>query len=487
MRWFFLLLLVACSPRQEPKTLRLSFAAEAATFDPSQAADFASSTLVCLLYDGLTRCVPGGEVEPALAEEVEISADQKVYLFHLRKAHWSDGRPITAADFERAWKKILSPPTPCAFLFYPIKNGEKCAKGEVSVAEVGIKALDEKTLRVELENPTPYFYSLTAFPSFLPAPEQPGVYSGPFRLEKREKGTILLVKNEAYWNKKEVFLDQIDISIIPDEMTAYQLFERGELDWLGGPLSPLPLDAIESNPKQLISIPSCATTFITFNTEKIPFNARKALALAIDRREIVEQVTPPGQVAACRILPPPLTAEAPLFPLFDPAGARLHWEEGALPPLTLYYKTGQIEKRIAQTVQQQWKKNLGLSVRIEGLDPKSLSQRLNLRDYHLALTHWIAQFNDPISILDRFRNKENGKNFPGWENEQYQQLLREAAASSRRRELLLQAEEILAESVPLTPIYHSRSLALAGLRISRIGTTPSGGILFERFDLAKKR
>lgn len=503
MKWFLIgiLVLAGCTKEAPPSSrLKISFNTQPATLDPRKAGDFVSSTLVCMIYDGLTRCLPGDKVELALAERVEISRDKKIYTFHLREAHWTDGAPITAFDFEKSWKEIIYPASSCAFLFYPIKNAERCAKGEVSLDQVGIKALDDRTLRVDLERPTPYFYSLTAFPSFLPAashaPDDPTVCSGPFWIEKMvHSSEIVLKKNHCYWNAGEISLDEVHISIVPDEMTALQMFERGDLDWLGGSLSPLPPDALDKLEKQIHFIPCAATTICTFNTKVFPFNnvnLRKAFSYAIDREEIVGRVTQGGQTPASSILPPVFSEQS--FFLSDPIGARLYFEMALdelqiapeeLESLTLYFRPSQVEKRLAQTLQRQWKDAFGITINLVQLDFKSHAQRLQSRDYQISLAAWIAQFNDPISILERFKDEGNLKNYAGWQDPRYISLLNEAGVSSKRKELLEEAEALFADQMPITPIYHWSSPAISNPTIEEIATTPCGGILFERFKVAK--
>lgn len=503
-RFLLLLILVACSsPPKQPEILRISFNMQPTTLDPRKAGDFVSSTLICMIYDGLTRCLPSGAVEPALAERCEISKDQKTYLFYLRKAFWSDGKPITAYDFEASWKEIIASPSFCTYLFYAIKNGEKCAKGELPIEEVGIQALNDGTLRVELEYPTPYFYALTAFPAFLPVPahiDDATVYSGPFRIAKMiTNSEIVLTKNQTYWNKTHVFLDQIHISIVFDEMTALQMFERGNLDWLGGPHFPLPPDSLEKLKNQLQFIPSAATTLVTFNTKVSPFSnphLRKAFSYAINRTEIVEKVVGAGQIPASTLLPPSLSSNKNvLHPIrYNPEEARLHLQKAlkeleiapsALDTLILYFKSNQMDKRLAQTLQRQWQETLGVSIQLVGLDPKSHAQRLQTRDYQISLAIWIAPFDDPISILERFKDKANLKNYPDWEDAEYVRLLNEATGSKRRSELLQSAEERLAAELPLTPIYHWSSPTLCSPHIASLEITPSGSVLFERFRLNK--
>lgn len=510
--FFFLLLAASCAtPPPPPSTLNLSFNTSPATCDPRKSADFVSSTLVCLVYEGLARCVPNGDVELALAEKVDVSPDGKVYTFHLRKSAWTDGKPVTASDFEASWKKILDPafPSVCAYLLYPVKNGEACAKGLMPLSEAGIRALGPQTLRVELERPTPYFLSLTAFPLLLPYPshiqDDPPlpVTNGPFRIEKlAANAEIVLEKNPGFWNPKQVRLDRIHISIVPDETTAFQMFERGELDWLGGPLAPIPPDALESLLEKggVQFIPMAATTFCTFNAETLPFSnihLRKAFSYAIDRGEIVREVTQAGQTAATRCLPPSLFGNEPReqLPTFSPIAAKEHLAKGLeetglsladLDGLVLYFRHGQIDKRLSQALQKQWKETLGVAVVLEQADQKSQLQRLQKRDYQIALASWIAQFHDPINLLERFKERSNPKNYAGWERPEFARLLETAQGTvdpERRKLILEEAEALFAEEMPLAPIYHWSQPTIAGPRIGEVPANLSGAVLFEKMAL----
>lgn len=491
--YFFLLLLAACagSPSKQSASLRIPFPTEPTTLDPTKAGDFATSTLCCLVYEGLTRCLAEGNTQAALAQHTELSADQTVYLFHLRQAVWSDGQPITAHDFERSWKRVLTSASSCAYLCYPIKNAAQYMKGEVEIEQVGVYALNDQLLRVELEQPTPYFYSLLSLPTFLPAPPKPGLYSGPFQIETRVRNSkIVLKKNPSYWNGQQIDFDRIEIRIIPDEMTALHLFEQGDLDWIGGPLCPIPPDALDLLKKDLIYIPSAASTFCTFNTQTFPFhnlNLRKAFSYAIDRKEIAEQVMQPGQIEAHSFLPPLFSSES--ISLSDPDLARFHLQKGLeelqidlhdLKPLTLFFKSNQSDKRLAVNLQRQWKDTLGVEIHLSQLDMKVHSQRLVNRDYQLSLASWIAQFDDPMSILERFKDSQNPKNYPGWESQHYQDLLKGSFVSTNRSELFQSAEQLLAKEVPFAPIYHSHFPALCSSQLEPIPTTPCGGILFEQ-------
>ncbi|MES2273303.1 MAG: peptide ABC transporter substrate-binding protein [Chlamydiota bacterium] len=518
---WLLFLAAGCSlnPSLDPSCLRISFSRYPETLDPRKSGDFTSSTLICLLYEGLTRCLPDGTVEMALSQTVDLSEDQKIYTFHLRKAVWSDGEPITAFDFEKSWKKILDPsfPSACGYLLYPIKNGEKCAKGILPMSKLGIQAVDAHTFQVELERPTHYFLSLTAFPLFLPIPSHveerdPNwsqkmalISSGPFLIKKLHPNSeIILEKNQKFWNRDQIFIKKIHISMVAEEMTAFHMFERGDLDWLGGSLAPLPPDALEILDSQdaLCYLPSAATTICTFNTETFPFqnrSLRMAFSYAINRDEIVKKITQLGQLPATRCVPPSLfgNQNKALYPISDELAARIYFQKALkelnisaeeLEPLTLYFKHGQIDKRLAQTLQKQWKEVLGVTVQLEQLDFKSHTQHLQKRDYQIALAFWIAQYNDPLNILERFRDRENLKNYSGWEDPDYAALLDLASFErdpQKRLEILEAAEALLADQMPIAPLYHWNNPSIHSPRIEEIATTPTGGILFERFRLKR--
>ena len=499
MKWFFYALLffaISCSPPPPPpsNTLRISFSVYPSTLDPRKGGDFISSTMIGLLFEGLMRCLPDGSVEPGLAERVELSADQTIYTFYLREGYWCDGEPVTAYDFERSWKTICDPTFPalCSYLFYPILNAEAALQGVKSPEEVGVRALDSHTLEVELERPTPYFLSLTAFPAFLPA----GVGNGPYLIERiQPQAEIILRKNPTFWNTENIRIERIHISIIPDENTALQCFERGELDWIGGALSPIPPDALPSQEEHLQYFPMAASTFCAFNTTAYPFHnkhLRKAFSLAINRTEIAEKILPAHQIPASRCIPPALCngKNRSLIPSFDPESAREHLQKGLqelgkkeIGPIVLHFRSGAIDRTLVQALQRQWKEVLGVEVALEQTDFKTHKDLLHRRGYQIALAYWISQHNDPINLLERFKSGRVAKNYAGWEDPHFTRLINDAEKTSdadKRTELLLQAEEELMDSMPIAPIYHWSNPTLCNPRVKNMHTTPSGGVLFER-------
>ncbi len=451
--------------------------ADPLTLDPRQGGDFISATLHCMLYEGLTRCGEDGSLELALAQEVEISPDGKTYLFHLRPTTWNDGSPVTAFDFERSWKSILDPrfPSLCSYLLSPIQE---------------VEATSETTLQVELKRPTPHFLSLTAFPLLFPVSPL-GISNGPFSTEKMIAGQeIVLKKNPHYWNCEAVSLEKIHISILPHEMTAWQLFERGELDWLGGSISPIPPDILENVRSDLHFHPIAATTFCTFNTQTFPFqnsSLRKAFSYAIHREELAQR----GQIPAQQCLPPSLAkglkqnlTDVPLArKAFAQALEELGIQAKDLDGIVLYFKGGQTDKRLAQMLQKQWKEVLGVTVVLQELDFKSHMDRLHTRSYQLSIASWIAQFHDPINLAERFSSLENRKNFPAWDSPEYQKCIesiKNALDEKSRDESIARAEQLLSEEMPIAPLYHWSNPSLSNPHLEGLITTPCGGILFDR-------
>lgn len=497
------------TPDKKKGVLKIAFSSYPTTVDPRKSGDFISSTLACLVYEGLTRSLPGNEnIELALAHNVEISSDKRVYTFFLREAYWSDGHPVTAFDFEKSWKKILDPhfPSLSAFLLFSIENAEEYAKGQAPLDSVGILAIDEKTLQVTLKHPTPYFLGLTAFPLFLPIPSH--LENGPDWEQKLEKGLVVngpfsvaevvfeakiaLKKNSSFWNKDNILLEGIEIAIVSSEATALTMFENRELDWLGTPLSPLPLDALSTLTKKadLTFHPMAASTFIAFNTKEGPFvnkDLRKAFSYSIDRETLVQEIVGVGHVPATTALPPSLSTSSSKLYSFDPTLARKHLENAPLSlrkaPITLYFKQGQIEKRLSQALQKQWKEILGIEVRLQEFDPKTHIAKLHANDFHISLANWIAQFHDPINLLERCKHPQNPKNFGRWENRRFQELLDLASLEingEKRGQSFEEAEKVLADECPLAPIYHWSSSSISSPRLKYLSFTQSGGVLFER-------
>lgn len=476
-------------PAQEksagPKVLKINLRTEPPTVDPGLAEDTTSGTIVRATFDGLTRTAKDGKQLNSAAESVKVSEDMKTYTFKLRDAKWSNGEPVTAKDFEFAWKRVLDPKTTSnyAYQLYYLKNGEKANKGKVGLDQVGVKALDDKTLQVELENPTPYFLELTAFYTYYPVSEKvvtadpkwataakTHVGNGPFKLESWEhKSKITLVKNDNYWDKDTVKLDKIEFSMIEDENVELSMYEKGELDWAGAPFSSLPLDAVPSLKEsgKLTTIPIAGTYWYKFNTEQPPFNnvkIRKAFAYAINRQSIIDNVTQLEQKPAMGVIPQSMILKPDgYFKDNDVEGAKKMLQEGMkelgitkLPPITLSFNISDAHKKIAEAIQDQWKKNLGVDVRLANSEWKVHIEDMHQGKFQMARIGWLSDFNDPISFLDLFKEKDGGNNDTRWENPKFKELLNKSALepdAEKRKAILKEAETIFMDEMPVLPVY----------------------------------
>ncbi|WP_243014874.1 peptide ABC transporter substrate-binding protein, partial [Brevibacillus borstelensis] len=267
-----------------------------------------------------------------------------------------------------------------------------------------------------------------------------------------------------------VKLDKIDFSMVEDENTELSMFDNGDLDWAGAPLSALPTDAIpalkESGKMQVHAI--AGTYLYKFNTEQAPFNnakIRKAFAYAIDRQSIVDNVTQANQQPAMGLVPPTMAvASEPYFKDNDIETAKKLLEEGMkeegltkLPTITLSYNTSEGHKKIAEAVQDQWKKAFGIDVKLENKEWKVYLDDLHQGKFMIGRSSWSGDFNDPINFLELFKFKNGGNNDTKWENPKFQELLNQSALEkdeAKRKQILADAEKIFMDEMPAAPIYY---------------------------------
>ncbi|MGC5325306.1 peptide ABC transporter substrate-binding protein [Brevibacillus sp. SYSU BS000544] len=473
------------SDSNKKQELRLNLHSEPPTADPGIADDNISGAVIRAVFDGLTRLGEDGKVHESVAEKIDVSDDMLTYTFHLRDTKWSNGEALTAKDFEFAWKRVLNPKTASnyAYQLYYIKNAEQANKGKAALDTVGIKALDDKTLQVTLENPTPFFLELTAFYTYYPVNQKlvtanpkwatdakTHVGNGPFKFETWEhKSKMVLVKNENYWDKDAVKMEKINFSMVDDENTELSMFDNGEIDWAGRPLSDIPTDAIPAlkDSGKMVTQPVASTYWYKFNTEKPPFNnvkIRKAFAYAIDRQSIVDNITMGNELAAMGPVPPTMALNPNgYFKDNDVETAKKLLAEGMkemgiteLPPISLTFNTSEKHKKIAEAIQDQWKKNLGVEVKLSNQEWKVYIDALHQGNYQVGRMGWNADFNDPINFLELFKDKKGGNNDTNWESPKYQELLNKSAMETdpeKRKQLLSEAEQVIMDEMPVVPIY----------------------------------
>lgn len=492
--------------------LRINLTEDPQTLDPRAVRELNDWALMRMFFEGLTRIDKDEKASLALAKEVEISPDLKTYTFHLRSSRWSNGDPVTAEDFAYSWKKILDPsfPSDYAFQLYVLKNGKAAKQGTVPLDQVGIQVLGPLTLKVELEQPTPYFLQLLASPFFFPVNkkvdlaspawmQKPTTYvsNGPFLLaDMQHRNFIKAQKNPSYWDKDSVRLNEIEVLVLPEE-TGLRMFEKGQVHWAGSPLSILPVDALKElkTSDLFFTKPILGTHFLRSNVEKTPFNhpwIRWAFALAIDRQAIIDHVLQGNQIPATGIVPTALHLQKePYFQdgdgkmaraLFEASLNRLGLKRENFPEITIIYAHSERNHLITQALQQQWFEAFGIRVKLEALEKKVYFDRISKQGYQLSLGSWIADFNDPVNFLDVFKYKKASTNNTQWENPVFSQLLDNSASlidPEERKQALSLSEQILMDEMPIIPIYHSTLLYLKEKSLQGVVLTSMGHIDFK--------
>jgi len=499
--------------------LKIAIQDDPTSLDPRIVRDLSSASMMRLFFEGLMRTNTKGELESAIAESVSVSEDKKTYTFTLRAAKWSDGTPITAEDFEQSWKSVLSPnfPAPNAYQLYVIKGAKAAKEGSSPPDSISIKALSPSVLRVELEAPTPYFLELCSCHFYFPVSkkmrEQGTAYndkadnligSGPFTISHiNPRNELSVVKNPNYWDVNHVKLDRITFQVL-DEHTALQLFKSGAIDWAGSPLSTLPQDAIATLKKEgkLQVTAGAGTHWFRFNTEQAPFNnekMRKAFALALDRKAIVDHVTQGNQTPAIGIIPPSFGIKEQNFysdndktaaqALFNEALAEMKLTKSTLPKITLSYGANDRNHKIAQAVQQQWNKTFGIDLNLESNEGQVQSEKMKKGNYQMGMGSWYADIRDPINFLEIFESRDNPTNQTYWQNPQYAALIKKSSLEGdpvKRLAILAEAESVLIKAMPVAPLFFSAFNYLKKKEVVGAYLSPLGYIDFKEAFIADK-
>ncbi|MDM5227779.1 peptide ABC transporter substrate-binding protein [Cytobacillus sp. NJ13] len=488
------------------KVLYLNNGQEPTSFDPPIGFDSVSWSALNNLMEGLTRLGQDHEPEAAIAEKWDISEDGKTYTFHIREdAKWSNGDAVTAGDFEFAWKRLLNPDTgsSAAFLGYFIEGGEAYNNGEGSADDVKVKAVDDKTFEVTLVSPQAYFLSVITNPAFFPinekvATENPKwfaeaesfVGNGPFNLTEWEHDShFVMEKNDQYWDAETVKLDKIHWAIIDDTNTEYQMYQSGELD-----VSDVPSELSEQLLGEAKVEDQAGDYFYRFNVNMEPFqnlNIRKAFAMAVDQQQMVDFVTKNGEKPAYGFVS---------YGFADPSGkdfrevsgdlvktnaeeAKALLEKGMeeegydkLPEVTLTYSTDDTHKKIAEALQQMFKENLGVEVKLANMEWNVFAEEQKALKFQLSRSSFLADYADPINFLENFQTGHS-MNRTGWSSEKYDQLIKDAkneADEAKRFELMYEAEKILFEEMPIIPIHFYNQVYLYNDAVSGIVRHPVG-------------
>lgn len=474
---------------KEDQVLRLTDTAEIPTMDTTQATDAASFTTMNNVFEGLYRLGKDNQAVPGMAEDVQISDDKKTYTFKLRKdAKWSDGSPVTAHDFVFAWRKALTPETlsEYAYIFNGIKNAESIQEGKATPDTLGVTAVDDNTLKVELEYPIPYFVDLTTFPTFYPQKEEfvkeqgknyalkdeTLLYNGPFVLSDWGTEGYKLKKNDQYWDKDTVKLNEVSYKIVKDTSARVNLYETGTID--RAVLSAEFTEQYKDKP-DFNTVAEPLIAFFRMN-QKNPILANKdirmALSMGWDKKGLTDVILNDGSLPANYIVPTEFLQDEegkdfrdkyPEMNATDAKKAADHWKKGLAAlgkdkvELELLNFDTESSKKVGEYLKNQLEKNLpGLTVTIK---QQPFKQKLALEsalDYDFSFSIWGPDYRDAMTYLDMFLTG-NGNNNMDYSNPKYDKLINDAKLETdtkKRWEMLQEAEHILiAEDAAIAPMY----------------------------------
>ncbi|MEM7175689.1 MAG: peptide ABC transporter substrate-binding protein, partial [Chlamydiota bacterium] len=484
--------------------LRISSSAKS-SLDPRRGGDRTTTTLLRALFEGLTRFDNKGKLALALAESYRVSSDQKCYTFTLRRSYWSNGDPVTAHDFEYAWKTALDPSFASDFpeLFYCINYAEEAKHGKVSLDKVGVKAKDCYALLVELKYPTPDFLERLAHTLFFPIPaetaskdpdwaEKQGesfISNGPFCLENPQLGFLLnLKKNKHHFRKKSVEIETISV-VHASTADALRLFREKKLDFVEIPNRAEGEFAVTAADVGSVSFPAPKISWFSINTSCFPLSnqhLRRALAASISRDEL-KKLFPCEKTPALTVLPSHLSQhkEASFLIDYNPDQARAYFEAALaelkltkenFPPIALLVPDNHLRKSIANSLKEKWNAVLGISCVIESHPWREFYKRRVAKQFQLAMVEWGAPTNDPLSTLLAFKTKTDKLNLSAFETHDYKDLLDKALRetnSAKRQRLSARLEEMLIRAACVLPLFYERFWFFEQPNVKMSATTPS--------------
>lgn len=476
----------------KPKIFRMGIGAEPQDLDPQSVNGMPEHRVISSLFEGLVTEDPKDlHPVPGQAESWDISPDGLVYTFHLRaNLRWSDGSPLTANDYLRSYRRMLSPAfgSEYSYLLWSVRGAEEFNKGTLTdFSAVGFSAPDERTLRVALKSPVPFLLNIIASHyAWMPVPldiiakygpveerrspwTRAGrlVSNGPFLLKEWSPNQkIVVVRNPHYWDAATVKLDEIHFYPTDDIPAEERMFRTGQLHRT----QELPLAKIDTYrrdfPESLRIEPYLAVSYYYFNVQREPFTdkrVRRALAMAIDRESIVKNVLRGDQTPAYALSYPGTAGYVPRARLEGGVeeARRLLAEAGypegkGFPKVELTYNSSDNNRILAEAIQQMLRKNLGVEIQLVNQEWKVFRDSLRSHNFTLGRAGWVADYVDPHVFLEIWAS-DNGNNDGQYSNPEYDRLLRQALVAKNqeeRYEIYQQLDAILVEDCPMLPIFH---------------------------------
>ncbi|WP_099221526.1 peptide ABC transporter substrate-binding protein [Listeria costaricensis] len=507
------LVLAACggsSSSEEVKTgskggnkneVNLMETAEIPSMDSKKGTDGVSFTAQNQVFEGLYYLDQDDQVQPGVAAgEPELNDAQTVYTIKLRDdAKWSNGTAVTANDFVYAWQKIVDPATAAEYAVIfdgVVKNATAIINGEKKPEELGVKALDDQTLEITLEQPVPYFQSLLTFPTFYPQNqeyvEKQGenyakdsehmIYNGAFVMKdwKNTSKTWRFEKNDKYWDKGSVKTDAINVQVVKEPGSAVNLFDTGKLDRAN--LTGDYAKQKQSDDNYQTELESFVY-YLKFNQKQdgkdtifANANARKAFALAIDKQQLVDTVLGNGSQPATGYVPAKFTfnpetqedfrTESGTYQKNDQKAAKDYWKQAkqelGIDKITieLLVDDQDFNKKSGEFIQNTLQEQLdGVTVDIKTVPYKNRLQLDENQDYTLQLTRWGPDYQDPSTFLST-QMTDNNYNRASYSNAEFDQLMTKASTElvtqpEERWQAMIDAEKVLLDDAGIAPLYQS--------------------------------
>ncbi|HDR7633857.1 MULTISPECIES: peptide ABC transporter substrate-binding protein [Bacillus] len=496
------------------QVLNVTVSEEIPSLDTTKTMDGTSAHVMQNIFEGLYVLDDQDQPIPAVAKSFKRSEDGKKYTFDLRKdAKWSNGDSVTANDFMFAWKRAINSETASqyAYMLFYVKNAKEINKGTMPLDELGVKVINDYKLEVELEQPIPYFLQLLALPIYLPQHEsflkeqgknyalEPSnlIYNGPFVLEKwKHEQEFQLKKNDTYWDKKKVKLEEINFQIVKDTMTVVNLYEAGDLDRV--PINSQFVDKYKGS-KELHMSSDPGIAMLRFNEKNKALankKVRQSISLALNKDDFVAHFINNGAKPASGLVPAGHINEetgkdfrkenGDLSP-YDLQNAKKIWEEAkkelGVEQIKLEFLTFEQDnaKRMAEYIKGDLEKNLqGLTIQIKQQPFKQKLQLEQTGDYEISMSNWGPDYKDPISYLELFTTG-NPNNKMSYSNSRYDELIKKAKNDfvldpEKRWEALVEAEQVLLEDAAVAPLYHIGSAYVQKDYVKGIEKHQFGGV-----------
>jgi len=504
----------------QAQVLTRSLGGQPGSLDPHRAEDAYSYDVLRDLYEGLTTSGPTGEVLPGAAESWQVDGDGKRYTFRLRKdAAWSNGDPVTAGDFVAAFRRVMNPATAsgAADLLRSIVNAPAILGGNLSPDQLGVRAIDDRTLEISLSQSLPYFPDIltntVASPMHASSLGVEADFSrrgavftnGPYMLDELVPGAYLrLVRNPHYRASDAIAFDEVRYEFVPDENSEFTRFRAGEID-VTNTVPEQRFEELAKDPHSgLQHRATLATAYFTFNTDRGPLKnrpgLREALSLAVDREAITRSVAKAGQVPAYALVPDGVWNYEPARYEWNTASRddrlararELYAAAGysAKKPLKLrlLYNENELVQRVTVAIAAMWKEALGIDVELIQMEFRAyLAARADPAQWDVVRVGWTADYNDASTFLDTM-TEGSPQNFGRWIDAGYAEILDNAASEtdvSRRRELLQRAEARMLGQYPLMPVYFIVTRRLVQPRIEAPVINPMNRTYSRYFRIAQ--